>query len=45
MEGDASRSYHDLLAMTAPELAGIDIALMNLLCARGLPACGIGTVG
>lgn len=30
-------SYYDLLAMSPEELAKVDIALMNLLCAKGLP--------
>lgn len=30
-------SYYDLLAMPPDELTGVDIALMNLLCAQGLP--------
>lgn len=30
-------SYHDLLAMSPDELGKTDIALMNLLCAKGLP--------
>jgi hypothetical protein len=30
-------SDYDLLAMTPEELARVDIALMNLLCAKGLP--------
>jgi hypothetical protein len=30
-------SYYDLLAMTPEELAKVDLALMNLLCAKGLP--------
>ncbi len=30
-------SYYDLLAMSPDELAKVDIALMNLLCAKGLP--------
>lgn len=30
-------SYYDLLAMSPDELANVDIALMNLLCAKGLP--------
>ena len=30
-------SYYDLLAMSPDELAKIDVALMNLLCAKGLP--------
>jgi hypothetical protein len=29
--------YYGLLAMTPEELARVDIALMNLLCAKGLP--------
>lgn len=31
------RSYHDLLAMTPDELARVDIAVANLLCAKALP--------
>lgn len=31
------RSHHDLLAMPPDQLADIDVALMNLLCAKGLP--------
>ena len=31
------QSYHDLLAMTEDELARIDIAVANLLCAKQLP--------
>jgi hypothetical protein len=30
-------SYYDLLAMPPDELAKVDVALMNLLCAKGLP--------
>lgn len=30
-------SYYDLLAMSSDELAKVDIAVMSLLCARGLP--------
>lgn len=30
-------SYQDLLARSPSELAGMDFALMNLLCAKGLP--------
>lgn len=30
-------SYQDLLAMSAAELEKVDIAAMNLLCAKGLP--------
>lgn len=30
-------SYYDLRAMSPDELAKVDIALMNLLCAKGLP--------
>jgi hypothetical protein len=33
----APTSYYDLLAMSPDELAGVDIALGNLLCAKGLP--------
>jgi hypothetical protein len=31
-------SYYELLAMTPEELGKVDIAVMNLLCAKGLPA-------
>lgn len=30
-------SHYDLLAMTPEQLAKVDVALMNLLCAKGLP--------
>jgi len=30
-------SHYDLLAMTPDQLAKVDVALMNLLCAKGLP--------
>lgn len=30
-------SYYDLLSMSPDELAKVDLALMNLLCAKGLP--------
>jgi len=30
-------SHYDLLAMTPEQLARVDVALMNLLCAKGLP--------
>jgi hypothetical protein len=32
-----AKSYTDLLAMQSESLAGVDIGLMNLLCAEGLP--------
>jgi hypothetical protein len=35
--GSAPTSYYDLLAMTPEQLAEVDVALMNLLCAEGLP--------
>ncbi len=33
----APQSFHELLAMTPEQLAQVDPALMNLLCAKGLP--------
>lgn len=35
--GIVPASYYELLAMTPEQLARVDLALMNLLCAKGLP--------
>lgn len=36
---DTPVTLASLLAMTSTELAGVDIARVNLLCAQGLPGC------
>ncbi len=37
VSADVPGSHYDLLAMSPDELAKVDFALMNLLCAKGLP--------